>query len=133
MEFPEGCPTSSVFQNVSFSCFMSPRLKTSDIVFNTEFYRAHPLIECARVYSLSRSPRISIIVYSLHAQFQTQIPDKCEAHMRFVDSFIYEARMSSALNGSSVIWRFEGSDAIEIRDGITFDFYTGLPRARPSL
>ena len=42
-------------------------------------------------------------------------------------SYIYEARMSSALNGSSAIWRFEGSDAIEIRDGITFDFYTGLP------
>ena len=73
VEFLEGCPTSSVFQNLSFSCFMSPRLKTSDIVFNKEFYRACPLIECARVYSLSRSPRISIIVYSLHAQFQTQI------------------------------------------------------------
>ena len=31
--------------------------------------------------------------------------------------------MSPALNGSS----FECSDAIEIRDGIIFDFYTGLP------
>ena len=40
---------------------------------------------------------------------------------------IYEAHMSPALNGSSAIWRFEGSDAIEIRNGITFDFYTGLP------
>ena len=45
-----------------------------DVVFNKEFYRARPLIECARVYSLSRRPHISIIVYSLHAQFQTQIP-----------------------------------------------------------
>ena len=35
--------------------------------------------------------------------------------------------MSPALNGSSAIWRFEGSDAIEIHAGITFDFYTGLP------
>ena len=35
--------------------------------------------------------------------------------------------MSPALNGSSAIRRFEGSDAIEMRDGITFDFYTGLP------
>ena len=34
--------------------------------------------------------------------------------------------MSPALNGSSVIRRFKGSDAIEIRDGITFNFYTGL-------
>ena len=34
--------------------------------------------------------------------------------------------MSPALNGSSAI-RFEGSDAIEICDGITFDFYMGLP------
>ena len=39
---------------------------------------------------------------------------------------IYEARMSPALNGSSAIRRFERSDAIEIRNGITFDFYTGL-------
>ena len=45
-----------------------------DVVFNKEFYRARPLIEHARVYSLSRRPHISIIVHSLHAQFQTQIP-----------------------------------------------------------
>ena len=38
-----------------------------------------------------------------------------------------QAHMSSALNGSSVIQCFERSDAIEICDGITFDFYTGLP------
>ena len=35
--------------------------------------------------------------------------------------------MSPALNKSAAIWRFEGSDAIEIYDGITFNFYTGLP------
>ena len=35
--------------------------------------------------------------------------------------------MSPTLNGSSVIRHFEGSNAIEIRDGITFDFYMGLP------
>ena len=35
--------------------------------------------------------------------------------------------MSPALNGSSAIRRFKGSDVIEIRNGITFDFYTGLP------
>ena len=42
-------------------------------------------------------------------------------------SCIYEARMSPTLNGSSAIRRFEHSDTIEIRDGITFDFYMGLP------
>ena len=42
-------------------------------------------------------------------------------------SYIYEARMSPALNGSSVVRRFEGNDVIEICDGITFNFYTGLP------
>ena len=48
--------------------------------------------------------------------------------MHFVDSsYIYKVRMSSTLNGSSAIRRFESSDAIEIRDGITFHFYTGLP------
>ena len=35
--------------------------------------------------------------------------------------------MSPALDESSAIWCFEGSEAIEIRNGITFDFYTGLP------
>ena len=35
--------------------------------------------------------------------------------------------MNPALNGSSVIQCFEGSDAIKIHDGITFDSYTGLP------
>ena len=38
--------------------------------------------------------------------------------------------MSPALNGSSTIRRFEGRDAIEIRDGKT-DFYTGLPHYFP--
>ena len=42
----------------------------------------------------------------------------------------YEVRMSPALNESSAIWCFEGSDVIEIRDGITFDFYTGLPHIK---
>ena len=45
-------------------------------------------------------------------------------------SYTYEAHMSSALNGSSAIRRLEGSDAIEICDGITFDFYTGLPHMK---
>ena len=35
--------------------------------------------------------------------------------------------MSPALNGSSAIQCFEGNDAIEICDGITFDYCTGLP------
>ena len=41
--------------------------------------------------------------------------------------------MSLALNGSSAIRRFEGSDAIKIRDGITFDFYTGLPHIESNI
>ena len=35
--------------------------------------------------------------------------------------------MSPALNKSSVMWCFEHSGAIEIRNGIIFNFYTGLP------
>ena len=54
--------------------FLVLRLETSDVVYNKEFSCARPLIECAQVYSLSRSPHISIIMHSLHAQFQTQIP-----------------------------------------------------------
>ena len=47
--------------------------------------------------------------------------------MHFIDAFICRARMSPALNGSSAIRCFEHSDVIEIRNGITFDLYTGLP------
>ena len=39
----------------------------------------------------------------------------------------YAARMSPALNGSSEIQRSERAGAIEIRDGIMFVFYSGLP------
>ena len=35
--------------------------------------------------------------------------------------------MSHALNRSSAIWHFERSNAIEIHDEITFDFYMRLP------
>ena len=35
--------------------------------------------------------------------------------------------MSPALNGSSAIRLSKHSNALEIHDGITFDFYTGLP------
>ena len=35
--------------------------------------------------------------------------------------------MSPVPNGSSAIRRLELSDAIKIRNGIIFDFYTGLP------
>ena len=35
--------------------------------------------------------------------------------------------MSPTFNGSAAIRHFEGSDAIEIHDEITFEFYMGLP------
>ena len=35
--------------------------------------------------------------------------------------------MSPALNGSTALQRFERSNASEIRNGIMFDFYPGLP------
>ena len=41
---------------------------------------------------------------------------------------IYTAHMNPALNGSSALERFECSNAIEIRNGIMFDFYPGLPQ-----
>ena len=41
--------------------------------------------------------------------------------------------MSPALNGSSVIPHSKSSDGIKIRNGITFDFYTGLPRMQSKL
>ena len=41
--------------------------------------------------------------------------------------------MSPALNGSSGIQRFEHAYAIEIRDGIMFVFYPGLPHMHSRL
>ena len=48
--------------------------------------------------------------------------------MRFVDSLdiLTSTNHIQALNESSVVQHFEPSNAIEIRDRITFDFYTGL-------
>ena len=40
---------------------------------------------------------------------------------------IYEAHMSPTLNESSVIRLFKHSNVIKVCDGITFDFYTGMP------
>ena len=42
-------------------------------------------------------------------------------------SCIYSARMSPALNECSVLQRFERSNAIEIRNWMMFNFYSGLP------
>ena len=41
--------------------------------------------------------------------------------------WVYLARMSPTLNGSSMLERFERSNASEIHNGIMFDFYPGLP------
>ena len=40
---------------------------------------------------------------------------------------VYTVRMSPALNGSSVLECFERGNAIEIHNGIMFNFYPGLP------
>ena len=57
-----------------------------------------------------------------------EVKGKAHVLRRFIRySRICEARMSPALNGSSVIWRFKHSNTIEIRDEITFEIYVGLP------
>ena len=42
-------------------------------------------------------------------------------------SCVYTARMSPAFSGSSALQRVKLSDMLEIRNGIIFDFYSGLP------
>ena len=42
-------------------------------------------------------------------------------------SCVYIARMSPTLSGSSALQRVKLGDALEIRNGIIFDFYSGLP------
>ena len=49
---------------------------------------------------------------------------RCVTHEYFI---VYIARMNSTLNGSSALQHFKCSNAIEIRNGIMFDFYPGLP------
>ena len=43
-----------------------------------------------------------------------------------MDSLDVHAFMNPTLNGSPAIWHFEHGDVIEIRDGITCNFYLGL-------
>ena len=46
---------------------------------------------------------------------------------KLIDTYhVNTVRMSFALNGSSALERFECGNAIEIRNGIMFDFYLGL-------
>ena len=64
----------------------------------------------------------------------TQILQSSNVMHNCVDScHIYTAHLSPALNESSDIRHFERSDTIEIRNGIIFDFYTGLPHIRSYL
>ena len=42
-------------------------------------------------------------------------------------SCIYIVHMSPTLSGSSALQHIKPGDALEICDGITFDFYLGLP------
>ena len=46
---------------------------------------------------------------------------------------VYTMRMNPALNGGSALEHFERSNLIEIRNGIMFDFYPGLPNMLGSL
>ena len=70
---------------------------------------------------LCRNQRLFRHIFRLH---------RCLPFMRY--SCIYEAHMSPAFNGSSAIRHFKHSNAIKIRNGITFDFYTGLPHTYSS-
>ena len=56
-----------------------------------------------------------------------ELPGSYALHRFIRYSCIYEAHVSPALNRNSAIRRFKHSNAIEKHDGITFDFYTGLP------
>ena len=42
-------------------------------------------------------------------------------------SYTYAVCMSPALNGSSVLQYIEPANAVDIHNGIKFDFYPGLP------
>ena len=71
----------------------------------------------------------SVVYFDCIAAFEapfrwTSIKGGAHKFIRY--SCIYEARMSPALSRSSAIRRFKHSNAIEIRDRITFDFYTEL-------
>ena len=41
--------------------------------------------------------------------------------------YVYEVHMSPALNGSLVLKCIKLGDVLEIRDGMIFKFYLGLP------
>ena len=56
----------------------------------------------------------------VHSAVSLNYHYKGGGHTRFVD-------LSPTLNRSSVIQRFIHSDAIEIHNGIIFDFYMRLP------
>ena len=71
-----------------------------------------------RLFRLHRCLRIAVLLNFHYGQ---------DSYALCRYSCIYVAHMSPSLNRSSLIRRFEGSDAIKICNRITSDFYTGLP------
>ena len=53
----------------------------------------------------------------------------CSEAASMPDKFTYIAGMNSALNESTALQCFERSNTVDIRNGIMFDFYMGLPHA----
>ena len=81
---------------------------------------------------LCRNQRLFRCVFWSHRCLRSAVLLNCGAHTRFVGLLDIHAStkhicISSALNRRSVIWRFKHSNVIKIHDGITFDFYMGLP------
>ena len=73
---------------------------------------------------------VSIYRFGLLQMPLESISKACVMHEYLMN---LRSAMSPALNGSSAMRRFECSNAIEIRDGITFDFYSGLPHVSFSM
>ena len=101
--------------------FMFVWMDESRVLYTAEYSQAPTNMWQSRVeikgYSVMYFDRIAVFEAPYH---WTSVKDG--AHMCFMDALISNESMKH-------IWAppFKGSDVIEICDGITFDFYVGLP------
>ena len=94
----------------------------------------HFISNCIYVAVPDRNRILFHCVFGVHHQVRCAIAlnfclgwGSYPLHGRIRYSCVYIAHMSPILSGSSVLQHVKLSDALEIRNSIIFDFYSGLP------
>ena len=112
-------PSSSLSQSPFIVFVASPLITTL-----LSSYSSSSCYSAVMWISIPEHPKQSVFAPSQRRKAPYYVAVPCGNHFLLR---LHSAFCVPALNRSSEISRFKHSNAIEIRDGIIFDFYTGLP------